>query len=415
MTEARRPPHRRGAGLAVLTALVQTVGTAIAAHGQLHTWGYVLLAVSGLALADRHKTPRLTFLTVATLTMVYQALHYPAGPTFLAFLIAGSALMRAKRSGFAWFFTLVWFVIWFLLVHPAHASDRVGGAIELAAWGLGIGLAAEFVFYAVPQIRQMISEQQRMHQERQRRQITEERLRIAHELHDVLGHHLSLINIQAGVGLHLRDRKPEEAWAALETIKKASAEALREVQAMLHTLRPTDEATPRAPAPGLDRLDELIVGAGLPVRSAVTGEPRPVPPEVDRAAYRIVQETLTNVRRHAGPTATAVVALDYRPEELVIQVDDDGGEPARRPSGAAGLASLAGLAPSPPTPAPAEPGNGINGMRERAKALGGTLVAGPRPEGGWRVRVRLPLPAPAEAAAPVTEGATEDGASEGEP
>jgi signal transduction histidine kinase len=370
----------------VLTALVQTLGTTVAAAGnaaRLGIWGYVLLAVSGLALSDRHKTPRSTFAFVAALTLTYQALHYPAGPTFVAFFLAANACMRAGEHGFVWFVSGVWFAAWIPLTHAT-----VSRSVTVAAWAIGLGLASEFIVYAFPQMRQMMREQQRLFEERNRRQISEERLRIAHELHDVLGHHLSLINIQAGVGLHLRDRDPEAAWAALDTIKRTSAEALREVQAMLHTLRPGDEAAPRAPAPGLDRLDELIVGAGLPVRSRIVGVARPVPPEVDRAAFRIVQETLTNVRRHAGAAATAAVTIEYRPEELVIEVDDDGGGQT-------------------PLVVPAQVGNGINGMRERAKALGGLLSAGPLAQGGWRVRAQLPLPAAVDDGPGDTDGATE--------
>jgi signal transduction histidine kinase len=131
----------------------------------------------------------------------------------------------------------------------------------------------------------------------------------------------------------------------------------------------TDRAAPRAPAPGLDRLDELTVDAGLPVQVTVLGTARPLPAGPDLAAYRIVQEALTNVRRHAGPAATAALTLDYRPDELIVQIDD---------TGAGGL--------------PDAEGNGISGMRTRATTLEGTLTAGPRPDGGWRVRATLPLP-----------------------
>jgi signal transduction histidine kinase len=150
----------------------------------------------------------------------------------------------------------------------------------------------------------------------------------------------------------------------------------REVQSVLNALYPTGQAAPRAPAPRLDRLDELTVDAGLPVHTTINGEPRTLPAEIDRAAYRIVQEALTNVRRHAGAGAATTIMIDYRQEgRVVVQVSDDGG------------------ARGPVTAAAAE-GNGIGGMRERATALGGSLTAGPLPEGGRRVRTELPLPAP---------------------
>src|SRR5690606_35800167 len=195
-----------------------------------------------------------------------------------------------------------------------------------------------------------------------RRHASEERLRIAQELHDVIGHHLSLINVQAGVGLHLMDSRPEQARAALSAIKQASAEALGEVRSVLATLRAADEAAPRTPALGLDRLAELTGDAGLPVQTSIVGTARPLPPEVDRAAYRIVREALTNVRRHAGAGAAARVVVEYGAKELVVRVDDDGG----------------GATPA----APVNEGTGIGGMRERAEALGGSPAAGPRVPGG---------------------------------
>src|SRR6185312_3774642 len=165
-----------------------------------------------------------------------------------------------------------------------------------------------------------IAEQEKARGEHRRRQASEERLRIARELHDVLGHHLSLINVQAGVGLHLMDNHPEQAREALTAIKTASAEALREVRAVLGVLRPEEEAAPRQPPLGLDRLGELTADAGLPVTVTTAGRPRPLPAEVDRAAYRIVQEALTNVRKHAAAGATARVATEYTPAAVRLSV-----------------------------------------------------------------------------------------------
>jgi signal transduction histidine kinase len=171
------------------------------------------------------------------------------------------------------------------------------------------------------------------------------------------------------------DRQPDQARAALDDIKLASAEALREVRSVLDALYPAGQAALRAPAPRLGRLDELTVDAGLPVRTTMSGTPRALPAEIDRAAYRIVQEALTNVRRHAGTGATATVMIEYRQEELVMQIEDDGG--AARP-----------------VTTPTIEGNGLTGMRERATTLGGSLTAHPLPGGGWQVHARLPLPAP---------------------
>jgi signal transduction histidine kinase len=196
---------------------------------------------------------------------------------------------------------------------------------------------------------------------------------MARELHDVLGHHLSLINVQAGVGLHLMDNRPEQAREALTAIKTASSEALREVRAVLGVLRPEEEAAPRQPALGLDRLDELTADAGLPVTTTISGARRPLPAEVDRAAYRIVQEALTNVRKHAAPEATAEVTVDYAPDGLRLSVRNDG------PAEERGTADVA-----------TGEGSGIAGMRARAAALGGDLHAGPLPGGGFMVTALLP-------------------------
>ena len=310
-----------------MTALAQTLGTTLLVGEQsarLSVLAYALLASGGLLLSSRNTHPVGTLVLVSATTLTYHLLGYPSGlTTFLALILAGLA--------------------------------------ALVGFGRFIG--------------RMIREQERLSAERRRRQASEERLRIAQELHDVLGHHLSLINVRAGVGLHLMDRQPDQARAALDTIKLASSEALREVRSVLDALYPADQAAPRAPAPGLERLDELTDGAGLPVRMTIGGERRPLPAEIDRAAYRIVQEALTNVRRHAGMGVTAAVTIEYLPEELVAQVEDDGG------------------APRPVVVTPTG-GNGVSGMRERATTVGGTLTAGPLPDGGWRVRALLPLPAP---------------------
>lgn len=199
-------------------------------------------------------------------------------------------------------------------------------------------------------------------------------MRIARELHDVLAHSISVINVQAGVALELIDERPEQARTALTTIKAASKEALGEVRQVLSTLRAPGEA-PRAPAPGLDRLPELLeqaAAAGLHAEVTVEGDPVPLAPGADLAAFRIVQEAMTNIVRHSGSRA-ARIRLGHLPGCVEVQVDDDGPAVASGDSGG---------------------GNGLVGMRERAAALGGTVEAGPRPDGGFRVRARLPLGAP---------------------
>ncbi|MCZ7422007.1 MULTISPECIES: histidine kinase [unclassified Micromonospora] len=368
------PTSRPGPGLAVLTALAQPVGTAIVAgwqHASVGIVGYVLLVFSGLALADRHRFPRRNFLIVVAVTLAYHLLGRPVGVTLLAPMIGAAAVMAAGHRWLVAATTAGSYAFW-VLVSGATLNQALA-ALALIA---GAGLVTEIGILVAAEVRNGIAEQRRLSEERQRRRASEQRLMIAAELHDVLGHHLSLINMRAGVGLHLMDRDPEQARAALDAIAQSSAEALREVQAVLNTLYPAGGAAPRTPAPGLDRLAELTGDAALPTRTVIDGTSRQLPAAVDRAAYRIVQEALTNIRRHAGPGAAATVTIGYRPEALVVEVDDDGGG-----------------AP-PPEPGPVPPaGNGITGMRERAAALGGELSAGPAPDGsgGWRVRATLPL------------------------
>ncbi|MEA2142709.1 MAG: hypothetical protein QOI64_1139 [Solirubrobacteraceae bacterium] len=201
-----------------------------------------------------------------------------------------------------------------------------------------------------------------------------ERLHMARELHDIVAYSFATISVRASVAAHVADDRPDQAVEALQAIKVISGEASRELRAILGLLRTTQRSA--APLPGLARLDALAAtttAAGLPTRVVVHGRARSLPPALDRAAYRIAQEALTNALRHAGG-ARAVVTMSYEPDRLVLEVVDDGGGHA--PSGGA-----------------SEPGggHGIAGMRERALALGGDLDAGFRPPGGFRVRASLPV------------------------
>jgi signal transduction histidine kinase len=258
--------------------------------------------------------------------------------------------------------------LWLGYLLGREPSPNLAQALGLAAWLLVLLTGSE----AARIRRERAAETTRTLEEEARRQASEERLRIARELHDVLAHNISLINVQAGVALHLMDERPEQARTALSAIKQASKEALVELRAVLGVLRQVDEELPRSPVPSLARLGDLVsrVAVGISVRTEVEGEARPLPAGVDRAAFRIVQEALTNVARHAG-RAAATVRVSYGGRVLTVQVEDDG----------VGAASRG-------TPGS---GSGIPGMRERAAALGGELEAGPRPGGGFRVLARLPL------------------------
>jgi signal transduction histidine kinase len=203
-----------------------------------------------------------------------------------------------------------------------------------------------------------------------------ERLRIARELHDVVAHSFAAIALHAGVAEHVKDDRPEQVGEALRAIKAVSGEAARELRAILGVLRRVEDSEPAPPSRGVGGLDALAAtasSAGVRTRVTISGRPRPLLAAVDQAAYRIVQESLTNVLRHAGP-ASASVRVAYEPDRLVVEVVDDG------------HAQEAGAgAPSPGT------GHGIAGMRERAVALAGRLEAGGRTGGGFRVRASLPF------------------------
>lgn len=377
---------------ALLVAVFAQVGSGWAAQQQsgrvaLDGFGRLLLLLGPLLLVWRHRYPVAVAYGVSAVTLVYIGAGFPYGPVFISLALACFAAVVAGRRRAAWGAVgLLWaghLAIGHLLYHhlPPAGDGPAPWAQEMVvtAWVLAILAVSELVRMRREQWALARAERSAA----EKRRANEERLRIARELHDVLAHSISVINVQAGVGLALLDSDPEQARSALTTIKAASKEALGEVRQVLDTLRaPGDGDAPRAPAPGLDRLPELVeqaAAAGLTVDIATVGDARAPAPGTDLAAFRIVQEALTNVVRHSG-SRTARVRLSWRPRVLELRVDDDG----------------------PATGGPAGgSGNGLVGMRERAAALGGTIEAGPRPDGGFRVVARLPLKA--EAAPPEPE------------
>jgi signal transduction histidine kinase len=215
-------------------------------------------------------------------------------------------------------------------------------------WAQALGLGAWLlVLFTVSEIarsrRERALELARTRAEEAKRRASEERLRIARELHDVLAHNISLINVQAGVALHVTEDLPEPALDALTAIKQASVEALGELKSVLEILRQGHEGPPRTPTSGLAHLDELVAkteAAGLRVTTRVEGTPRPLPRGVDLAAFRIVQEALTNVTRHAG-RASAEITINYREGDVILQIDDDGrGQSSKVSSGGKGIAGM---------------------------------------------------------------------------
>jgi len=312
--------------------------------------------------------------TAAT-TLAYLSIGYGRGPVFLALIVAYVTAVMYGRRAVAWATLPIGYVafLWVPVVTGVEEAPSWAQALGLAAWLLALGTSTEVVRAR----RERAAEAARTAEEERRLRASEERLRIARELHDVVAHHLSLINVQAGVALHLLDGGDEQTRAALTAIKGASKDALDELRGVVDVLRSGEEAAPRTPAPTLADLGSVVeraAAAGLDVQVRTAGSVRPLARPVERAAYRIVQEAVTNVVRHAG-ARSATVELAYTDDALVVLVDDDG--------------------TGDPTPAVNGSGTGLDGMRERATALGGRVEAGPRPGRGFRVRAELPLDEPA--------------------
>jgi signal transduction histidine kinase len=362
----------------LLVAILQVGGTAAAGHNQPERWsldalGVALLLAGPAALLVRRRWPEVSLAVAFSAALAYWLTDYPRGPAgFPALIFALFNAVLAGRRAFAWSTLAVGYVGFTVLPPLLHQESwSVGSALALAAWLLVIGTVAEILRTR----RQRQAELAHVQAEEARRRASEERLLIARELHDVLAHNISLINVQAGVALHLLDERPDQARPALTAIKDASKEALGELRSVLDVLRRSEDGAtaPRAPTAGLRDLHGLVErtrSAGLDVTLDVSGDARPVPAGVDLAAFRIVQEALTNVVRHAR-TSTARVRLEYGDDQLTVQVDDDGVNVSVPPVAAAG--------------------RGIAGMRERVQALSGTFEAGPRPGRGFRVRARFPI------------------------
>jgi signal transduction histidine kinase len=271
-------------------------------------------------------------------------------------------------------------------------TDRGRQRFYAAGWVISAGVmvvASRVWRLHLREVEQRAEEAERTRDEVARRRAVEERLRIARELHDSLTHNISVICVQSGVAVHLARKRGEEVSPALLAIQEASADAARELRTTLGVLRSEDDGD----SSGLSHLDRLAArarAAGLPVTVNVTGTTRSLPPEVDQAAYRIVQEALTNVSRHAGQ-ASAWVHLCYTPDGLEIRVDDDG----------AGLSIASGTTDANANGTSNGHGHstsnrlGLMGMRERVTALGGRLHAGPRDGGGFQVRAEIPAEIPA--------------------
>ncbi|OIJ25553.1 sensor histidine kinase [Nocardioides luteus] len=327
--------------------------------------GYAAVVASGLVLVLRRRAPVLVLVLCGACGLAFQALGFDVA--VVAFLVAVYAAVREGHRLVTVIAAVVMQSGLFLVAYAATgdvgaASEQARGALEIA-WLIAAGAAGE----ALRQAEQRADEAERTREAAAQRRADDERLHIARELHDSLTHQISVIKVQSEAAVHVAQRRGEEVPESLLAIREAGREAARELRATLTALRDDDPNPPR----GLEDVRDLVGSAGstgLDVTLTVDGQPGAVPVAVGRTAYRIVQEALTNVTRHAAAT-TASVHIDHRPDSLGIRVEDDG-------IGA---------------PATTVPGIGLLGMRERVSALGGQLRAQPREEGGFLVEARLPV------------------------
>ncbi|MFF1556499.1 sensor histidine kinase [Streptomyces sp. NPDC058279] len=377
-------------GVLYLLTVGLLIGGAPRASGAVHGVGALLAAP--LLIGVLRRTPA----TALALTLLGSAVVVAGVPS------DGRVDLSASYQGQFLSFLAVDLVLGFVVATRTRRLSTVAVAVSFVVQGLLIGGFAHgdnlivngviaLLSMAASCMVGLLSRERREHAVALRSQevaeaVTAERLRIARELHDMVAHSIGIIAIQAGVGSRVIRTRPAAAGEALRVIETTSRETLSGLRRTLVALRRADQdgagpgPAPAAPAPGLADLDRLAAAtsdAGIRVDVRRTGERRPLPADIDLSAFRIVQEALTNVVRHAG-TGSCRVAIDYGEEELCVEVVDDG-------RGATG----------------SSPGHGFGlvGMRERVGLLHGRLSAGPRPEGGFRVAARLPLPEPV--AAPV--------------
>lgn len=339
----------------------------------------LLMLAGAAALAFRRRAPRTVLAVTGTVSLVECVTGDPRAPVAMSAVVALYTVAATTDRPTTWrlgLLTMTVLTAAAMLAGPLpwYAQENLG----VLAW-TGIGATAGDAVRSrravVQAIRDRAERAERTREEEARRRVAEERLRIARDLHDVVAHHIALVNVQAGVAAHVMDKRPDQAKEALGHVREASRSALNELRATVGLLRQSgDPEAPTEPAPGLSRLEELadtFRSAGLPVAVARADQGTELPAAVDLAAYRIVQEALTNVQKHAGPEAEAEVSVVRVGPHVEVTVLDDG-------SGAPGAPADGG-------------GHGLLGMRERVTALGGTLTTGPRYGGGFRVHAILPV------------------------
>jgi signal transduction histidine kinase len=354
------------------------LAAALAVVGVFGTWGagrrtdsdvgvdalaVVLVVATALVLSVRRTWP-LPVLAVATvLTSAYLVIGYPYGPVLLSFLVAVYTVARHEPVARSVPAAVVALLVLLLHLFTNDAAlPGLLGVVPASAW-----VVVPFAVGVTVRVLREAADRERA--ELVRKRVDEERMRVAQEVHDVLGHGLAAINMQANVALHVHEKDPTQAVTALDAISRTSAEALDELRATLLVVRGDDPAESRAPVPGLSRVEDLCARmrqAGLDVRLERSGTAAPLPPEADLAAYRVVQEALTNALRH-GAEGVAHVRVEQQPDAVAVTVTN--------PVGA---------------DVPAGDGLGVPGMRTRVEAAGGRFSAG-RLGDGFEVRAWLPV------------------------
>ncbi|MFI8205955.1 sensor histidine kinase [Streptomyces sp. NPDC085937] len=385
---ARAHPTAVDAALAVGVLLCMVAGSFVDPHDPEGVrWGLrtpdplslVLMTLAAAALVLRRRAPRTVLGVAGGLCVAESVTGDPRAPVAMCAVIALYTVAATTDRPTTWRFGLLTMTV---LTGTAMAAGPLPWYAQenlaIFAW-TGIGATAGDAVRSrrafVQAIRERAERAERTREEEARRRVAEERLRIARDLHDVVAHHIALVNVQAGVAAHVMDKRPDQAKEALAHVREASRHALGELRATVGLLRQSgDPEAPTEPAPGLDRLEELagtFRNAGLRVEVARADQDTELPAAVGLAAYRIVQEALTNVQRHAGTGARAEVSVVRVGPHIEVTVLDDGsdGDHEHTPGG----------------------GHGLLGMRERVTALRGTLTTGPRYGGGFRVHAILPV------------------------
>jgi signal transduction histidine kinase len=381
-------PLALDAALATGVLICMVAGSFVDPHGEDGvTWGLrtpdapsiVLMAVGAGALVFRRRAPRTVLAVAGTLSVIESVTGDPRAPVAMSAVVALYTVASTTDRHTAWRLGLLTMTVLTgvaMLAGPLpwYAQEN----LAIFAWtGMaataGDAIRSRRAF--VDAIQERAERAERTREEEARRRVAEERLRIARDLHDVVAHHIALVNVQAGVAAHVMDKRPDQAKEALAHVREASRSALNELRATVGLLRQSgDPEAPTEPAPGLDRLDELVGtfrSAGLQVEVARADQGTTLPAAVDLAAYRVIQEALTNVQKHAGNEAKAEVSVVRVGPQVEITVLDDGRHDEQAP--------------------PSGGGHGLLGMRERVTALRGTLTTGPRYGGGFRVHAILPV------------------------